>query len=184
MFSFYHIDFISFFKQYQSVLFKNCTDFRVFSHCQEHYLFQFDTSSNMCHTYFHEPYLHDSYKDVTLTIPLSANRLDRLPFHFDRWNGNISIAIQLNEEELEEVANVLTSFQRPNVRYTFYVIKQSSHAKKCSFVSFKKKKVKYESCFVVNELRNLAIETIQTTHFIITDGDGLLSGMIIHILSY
>lgn len=151
----------------------------MFSHCQEHYLFQFDTFSNTCHSYFHEPYLNDSYKEVTVTIPLSANRLDRLPLHFDRWNGDMSIAIQLTEAELEEVARVLTSFQRRYVRYTLYVIKETYQSNGCSFVSFARETVEYDSCFVVNELRNLAIETIQTSHFLITDGDGILSGKLL-----
>ena len=35
--------------------------------------------------------------------------------------------------------------------------------------------VYHQNCYVINELRNLAIETIQTSHFILVDGDGLIS---------
>ena len=48
------IDILDFFNHYKPSLLKQCTDFRYFSHCQPHYLFQYDSKSRSCHSYFHE----------------------------------------------------------------------------------------------------------------------------------
>ena len=109
------IDMLSFFEFYKDYLYKNCTDFRKFSHCQEHYLFQFDSSTKQCHSYYHEKCnwfvcfvliidLHDNFTDVTMTFTLTTDRLNRLPLQFKRWKGPMSLAIQLDEEELPKVA--------------------------------------------------------------------------------
>lgn len=113
-----------------------------------------------------------------MTLPLSPKRMDRLPLHFDRWKGPMSIVIQLNEEEMENVAKIVSAIQRENVRFTFYIIKKpipETRSYRCTFISYNRTKVHYETCFVINVLRNLAIETIRTTHFMIVDGDGIVS---------
>ena len=48
------IAFLSFFKANKYKLLKRCTDFKRFSHCQEYYLFQYDSSTRQCHSYYHE----------------------------------------------------------------------------------------------------------------------------------
>lgn len=48
------IAFLSFFKANKYKLLKRCTDFKRFSHCQEYYLFQYDSSTQQCHSYYHE----------------------------------------------------------------------------------------------------------------------------------
>ena len=53
--------------------------------------------------------------------------------------------------------------------------KKEDGNKHCTFKSVNNTIVYYQNCYVINELRNLAIETIQTSHFIIVDGDGLIS---------
>lgn len=110
-----------------------------------------------------------------MTLPLSTKRLDRFPLHLKRWKGPMSIAIQINEDELPGVARILSSIKRGNIRWTLYIVKRQPYSDHCTFVSMNGTKVKYENCFVVNELRNLAIETIRTTHFLIVDGDGIIS---------
>lgn len=167
---------MSFFNQHKSKLLKECTDFREFSHCQPHFIFQFDTDSNSCHSYFHERYISTNYTGVTLTLPLSLNRLDRLPLHLERWSGPMSISIQLDESELMDTALIVTSARRRNIRFTFYIVKTPAKGKTpCTFMSLNRTTVFYDSCFAINVLRNLAIETIRTTHFMIIDGDGILS---------
>lgn len=167
---------MSFFTQHRRQLFHNCTDFRVFSHCQEHYLFQIDSDSQSCHSYSHEEYIRMNYTGVTMTLPLSPQRLDRLPLHFHRWGGPMSIAIQLNEEELDQVAGTLTKIRRANTRFTLYLVKKPrGRDYRCTFISMNRTEIRSDSCFVINVLRNLAIETIRTTHFMIVDGDGVLS---------
>lgn len=113
-----------------------------------------------------------------MTLTLSPNRLDRLPLHMQRWKGPMSIAIQLNEEELQETIKIINSIHRKNIRFTFYIVKQlQDNNYHCSFVSMNGTIVYYDSCFVINELRNLAIESIQTTHFMLIDGDAIISSI-------
>ena len=169
------LEMLSFFNQYKDNLLRKCKDYRRFSHCQQHYLFQYDTGHHTCHSYYHERYVNQNYTGVTMILPLSSSRLDRLSLHFDRWKSPMSIAIQLNEEELKDVATILTQIRRPNIRFTLYIVRNTGQKMRCKFVSMNGTKVFYETCFVVNILRNLAIETIRTTHFFIVDGDGLVS---------
>ena len=120
-----------------------------------------------------------------MTLNLSPNRMDRLSLHFDRWKGPMSIAIQLTEEEFRSTMKSIELINRENIRFTFYIVK-ASHSKqpRCTYITKKGKTVSFETCFVINELRNLAIETIQTTHFMILDGDGILSSILLIRYSY
>ena len=44
-----------FFEQYRSELFIPCKDKRIFSHCQQHYLFTYDSTENSLSTYIKQP---------------------------------------------------------------------------------------------------------------------------------
>lgn len=89
----------------------------------------------------------------------------------------MSISIQLNEEEFEETVKVVSAISRKNIRITFYIIKEQPNQEyHCTFISMNRTNVHYSTCFVFNELRDLAIESIQTTHFLLTDGDAIISG--------
>ena len=79
------IDIKSFFENNKKHLEKPCKDFRLFSHCQPHYLFQFDISSKTCHSYFHEPCKYFMY---FLKI--------RCSFKFYRRNSNIALFKKLS----------------------------------------------------------------------------------------
>ena len=124
------VDFIQFFNQHKSLLFKNCTDFRRFSHCQPHYLFQYDTANHSCHSYFHEKCsilismtiidIYENFTGVTMTLFLSLDRFDRLPYHLNRWKGPMSIAIQINEEELDEMIDKIE--KNPEKQHSFHIL--------------------------------------------------------------
>ena len=113
---------------------------------------------------------------MTFTLHLSNSHLNRLPYHLDRWKGLASIAIQVYEKDLTETLKTVSTITRNNIRFTFYVIKKKEDGSKhCTFKSVNNTIIYYQNCYVINELRNLAIETIQTSHFILVDGDGLIS---------
>ena len=67
--------------------------------------------------------LYDNFTDVTVTFTLTPNRLNRLPLQFQRWKGPMSLAIQLDEEELPRVARILSKINRTNIHYTLYITK-------------------------------------------------------------
>ena len=87
----------------------------------------------------------------------------------------MSIAIQMKEEEFKSAMKSILSIQRTNVRFIFYIVKKQISNQRCSFVSLKNATIMYDTCFVYNELRNLAIETIQTSHYLLVDADGIVS---------
>ena len=117
-----------------------------------------------------------NFTGVTMTLPLSLNRMDRLYLHLDRWKGPMSIAVQVNEEDLTDLIRIVNSIKRNNIRVTFYIVKKLNESNyRCSFKSMNGTNVYYESCYAINVLRNLAIETIKTSHFMIIDGDGIIS---------
>ena len=117
-----------------------------------------------------------NFTGVTMTLPLSLNRMDRLYLHFDRWKGPMSIAVQVNEEELDKLFRIINAIKRNNIRFTFYIVKKPIESDyRCTFKSYNNSNIYYESCYVINVLRNLAIETIRTSHFMIIDGDGIVS---------
>ena len=41
-----------------------------------------------------------NFTGVTMTLPLSLNRMNRLYLHLNRWKGPVIIAVQVNEEDL------------------------------------------------------------------------------------
>ena len=170
-------------------MFKPCTDFKVFSHCQLLYLFQYDAKTKTCHGYtrekcnsfffcFSQLDIHANFTGVTLTMSLSTDRMDRLPFHLYRWHEPMSIVIQLYEDELSTIASIISGIQRPNIRFTLYILKNVPRGRKgFSFITMNNKVIYYKSCFAYNELRDLAIETIQTTHYLMIDGDAIITSM-------
>lgn len=120
--------------------------------------------------------VYDSFTDVTVTFTMTSNRLNRLPLQFQRWKGPMSLAIQLDEEELPTVARILSKINRTNIRYTLYITKNiGKNIPRCTFIAMNGTSLFYNRCFVINELRNLTIESIQTTHFMIIDSDGIIS---------
>ena len=121
-----------------------------------------------------------NFTGVTMTLPLSLNRMDRLYLHFSWWKGPMSIAVQVNEEDLMDLIRIVNAIKRNNIRFTFYIVKEVVESNyRCTFKSMNGTNVFYESCYVINVLRNLAIETIKTSHFMIIDGDGIVSCSIV-----
>lgn len=109
-------------------------------------------------------------------LALSANRMNRLPLHLERWNESMSIALFLEESELPTISRIITNTKRTNIRFTLYIIKEIPNTNnRCSFVLQNKQRMMYPMCFPTNVLRDLAIETIRTTHYLILDGDSLIT---------
>ena len=121
-----------------------------------------------------------------MVLPLSLQRMDRLPFHFDRWDGDYSIALQMKEEEMKKAAGMINRISKKNVRFSLYIIEAKKKVYRCTFRTMKQTISNFSSCFDINVLRNLAIETILTSHYLLTDGDAVISCVffIVHLLFY
>ena len=81
-------------------------------------------------------------------------RLSFLPLLLKRWPSYFTIALQLKEMEKALVIHKITSLQLPDrVSIILYITTNKSKG------------------FYVNKLRNVAIKSIRTTHFLILDMD-------------
>ena len=112
---------------------------------------------------------------VTLIVHFSTDRLDRLHFHLARWKGPMSLIIQLREEELSQVIDIIMTSRRKNIRWSFLIIPTSDQ---CFYVNRSGEKKYHNSCYDINIMRNIAIESIQTTHFLMLDGDAIVTCII------
>lgn len=104
------------------------------------------------------------------------NRIDRLPFILPRWRGKISIAIYLEESELHILEENLSELAyRRNIVYTFYIRKEQPSVLP-SFLTFQNTTLLYPNgLYPMNILRDLSIEAITTSHYVLLDIDILMS---------
>ena len=107
--------------------------------------------------------------------------IDWTDFLFNFKDGKDLWVLLFNsmKRELPKVARILSKINRTNIRYTFYITKNiGKDIPRCTFIAMNGTSLLYNRCFVINELRNLAIESIQTTHYMIIDSDGIISSRI------
>lgn len=126
---------------------------------------------------------HQSFTGVTLVNQLSSflvlpltsslDRVDRFPYLLKRWNGPISTVFFIHENETANLAHFIMTQTREGIDYTVYVIKSTRSA---PFIRWKGTVKKYPfSIYPVNTLRDLGIESIKTSHYLLLDIDVLPS---------
>lgn len=108
-------------------------------------------------------------------------RFDRLPYMFNRWNDSISIGVFATEDEVKDVAfDILTYKTDRSVVYTIYVQKRITNANIPYYLNRDGVRYEYqEGLYPVNLLRDLSIESVTTSHFMVIDADVFLSSTIL-----
>ena len=108
-------------------------------------------------------------------------RFDRLPYMFSRWNDSISIGVFATEDEVKDVAfDILTYKTDRSVVYTIYVQKRITNANTPYYLNRDGVRYEYqEGLYPVNLLRDLSIESVTTSHFMVIDADVFLSNTIV-----
>ena len=110
------------------------------------------------------------------------NRIDRFPFLLHRWNGAISICIVLSESEVNELDEKLRPFLNRGIVFTFYIAKEyPDHQYHGYYIRDKEKGIVRNfttMIYPVNLARDLAIESISTTHYLFIDCDFFTSDTI------
>ena len=108
------------------------------------------------------------------------NRLDRknrVNQHLSRWPGYLSIALLIIEDQLTEAADMITELASTHrIIFTVYMIKKLT---KPFLIRYDGSVVKMPPILPMNLLRDLCIESIETSHYIIVDVDLFPSGLII-----
>ena len=96
-----------------------------------------------------------------------------------RWNGPISICIVLPESQVKELDEKLSPFMSRGIVFTFYIAKEyPDHLFHGYYIRDVEKGILYNyttMIYPVNFARDLAQESITTTHYLFIDGDFLVS---------
>ena len=176
----------------------SCKDGGIFSHCQPFFLFQYSSISQRCQPFERQPcgrcefFLRldvdsPNVVNTTLTTQFSyhrlrrltrrLNRFNRFPFILQRWPGYVSVAIFVKQSEVSALAEKMAQFAAERrVIYTVYVQKTIDPENPPFYVMPNKEKRLYpKGLYPLNILRDLAIESIHTTHFFMIDADVFLS---------
>ena len=103
--------------------------------------------------------------------------MNRLPFILKRWKGVISLSVLVKESEVESLANrILGCAGLRRIVFTVYVTKTITKSTIPFYVLADGTHLNYPNGFYpINTLRNLAIESVSTTHCLIADMDMLPS---------
>ena len=137
------------------------------------FLISFMTRCAQCElqwSYSREPF------DVIPRLPLhsSYDRRQILPILMKRWRGPISTVLFIEEDQLRDVAAFILQQKRYNVIYSLYIRHTSSS--NIPYVARKGKRVYYvNGIYPTNTLRNIGIESILTSHYLLLNIDTIPS---------
>ena len=104
---------------------------------------------------------------------LSLNRQDRLPYLMKRWKHRIMMSIMIMESELHSTIDLIQAYEHyRQITFLLYIIKdQPSIQGRSIFYDTTGPSYSDETIFPINLLRDLAIESIETTHYFVSDID-------------
>lgn len=99
--------------------------------------------------------------------------MNRLPFILERWKGAVSLAILAREKEIVFLADKLSRYiTLSRVVLTIYVMKTITDQNTPYYVLRDGRHKKYyDGFYPVNTMRDLSIESITTTHCLVSDAD-------------
>ncbi len=99
--------------------------------------------------------------------------MNRLPFILERWKGAVSLAILVREKEIAFLADKLSRYiTLSRVVFTIYVMKTITSQNTPYYVLRDGgHKEYYGGFYPVNTMRDLSIESITTTHCLVSDAD-------------
>ena len=131
-----------------------------------------------------------TYKDIhflssSSSLLYSLNRLNRLPHHINRFKGPKIFIIYAFEFELQSIQQQISTFTDSSITFIFYVLpyqkttlRSTTTSSSYTFVSSTnplKILTKRVPFYPINFLRDIAIEAVQTTHYVFLDCDILIS---------
>lgn len=127
--------------------------------------------------------VHKEYTGVTVVMQISLDRVNRIPFHLQRWKDPIVIVVFVNVNEMNNAWKALSRYKNQNLEFVLYVVDTTE-----VIPYFIESSIPFivqhsnESYYPLNLLRDISIESITTTHFLLVDGDLFLSSTLsIHL---
>ena len=119
--------------------------------------------------------VHKEYTGVTLVTQISLSRIDRLPYHLARWKELKVIVVMVTRSELQEAWTKLGAFKERSLRFILYVINLQSTPYFIKNTNPWTTAPRARPFYSLNLFRDIAIESITTTHFLMIDGDVFVS---------
>ncbi|KAK8831043.1 hypothetical protein WA577_007669 [Blastocystis sp. JDR] len=149
-------------------LFAQCKDMQEYSHCQKHYLMKVDMRKGICKSYRSASYLHDTtYSGITLIHHLKLSQKELFENHLKQWEGPVSTVLFIEQNELKSAASLIMKHNRTNLIYSLYILPKEPSP---PYRIIKGERREYASpLYPINELRDLGIESIMTTHYLLLD---------------
>ena len=109
-----------------------------------------------------------------LFIIIRFNRFERFKYHLKRWNGSMSIGILVQLPEFPSFVKAIEEYVGYPITFNVYVPFKTQHPS--YFIRKNGTKEPYpNTLYPVNLLRDLAIESIHTTHYMFVDADFYIS---------
>ena len=122
--------------------------------------------------------MHDTtYSGVTLVHHFKwsssfalRNRLSQKELfenHLKQWEGPVSTVLFIEQNELKSAASLIMKHNRTNLIYSLYILPKEPSP---PYRIIKGERREYASpLYPINELRDLGIESIVTTHYLLLD---------------
>lgn len=146
---------------------------KPFHHCQSHYLLLYDGEKKELSRYHRQTYLYHNSIDFTAVMHTSYDRINRIDYLLNRWPGKICVSLFIIDNNFIRMKNVLKKYgDISRLILIFYIpISNSSSYYLNNGTVIKKERTTYP----LNFLRDLSIESISTTHYVLLDADILTS---------
>lgn len=106
------------------------------------------------------------------------DRMDRLPYMLERWAGPMSLSLYLKDYQVGMIDTVLSPYLNRQITWSFYVVKGVDSTVYATYVNndIKNDVTSFNNpIFPINLVRDLAIESVETTHFLFADIDYFIS---------
>ena len=102
--------------------------------------------------------------------------MDRIPFHLQRWRGPKVFSILVEPHQLQEAWKQLSIIEDDQLEIVLYIVDTSISQ---PFIKNRQKSKVYNEDFFypINFLRDITIESVRTTHFLLIDVDVFLSSI-------
>ena len=97
------------------------------------------------------------------------NRVDRFPFLLARWRGPISSVMFVSEAEVEKACEFLFQHRNRPIIFTLYIV--HNMGVNPFFYQGTRRVYFKQGLYPYNVLRNIGIESITTTHYLLVDID-------------
>ena len=106
--------------------------------------------------------------------------MNRVPYHIARWKDLKVIVVMVKRNELKEAWNRLSVFKDPSLRFILYIVDLRSTPYFIKSANPREVQKRQQPFYSLNLYRDIGIESITTTHFLIIDGDVFVSS-VLHI---